>query len=75
MSQPLSQLELQGQEDLTYGDIVWGQYKKNKLAYLSLWGVGALFALAIFAPLIASTRPFLWSTAEGMTLGCRSWPS
>ena len=67
MSQPLSQLELQGQEDLTYGDIVWGQYKKNKLAYLSLWGVGGLFALAIFAPVIASTRPFIWSTAEGMT--------
>ncbi len=67
MSQPLSQLELQGQEDLTYGDIVWGQYKKNRLAYISLWGVGALFALAIFAPLIASTRPFIWSTAEGTT--------
>ena len=65
MSQPLSQLELQGQEDLTYGDIVWGQYKKNRLAYLSLWGVGGLFALAIFAPLLASTRPFIWSTAEG----------
>ena len=47
--------------DLTYGDIVWTQFKKNRVAYLSLWGLGLLFFLATFAPLFASSRPFVWS--------------
>ena len=35
--------------NLTYGDIVWGQFKKNRVAYVSLWGVAILFLLAINA--------------------------
>jgi peptide/nickel transport system permease protein len=53
--------------DLTYGDIVWGQFKKNRVAYISLWGVAILFLLAIFAPLFASSTPFVWSDATGTT--------
>lgn len=52
--------------DLTYGDIVWTQFRKNRVAYISLWGLGFLFVLATFAPLLASTRPFYWSL-EGET--------
>ncbi len=52
-------------EDLTYGDIVWAQFRKNKVSYYSLWFLGFLFALAIFAPVISSDRPFIWGTAEG----------
>jgi len=52
-------------EDVTYGDIVWGQFKKNRVAYWSLWGVVALFVLAIFAPVIASARPFIWTVESG----------
>ncbi len=48
-------------DELTYGDIVWTQFKKNRVAYVSLWGLGILFALATFAPVLASTRPFYWS--------------
>ena len=52
--------------DLTYGDIVWTQFKKNRVAYFALWGLGALILTAVFAPVIASTRPFWWSL-EGET--------
>ena len=52
-------------EDLTYFDIVWAQFKKNRVSYWSLWFVGFLFALAVFAPAISSDRPFVWTTAEG----------
>ena len=50
--------------DLTYGDIVWTQFKKNRVAYWALWGLGTLIALAVFAPMIASTRPLWWSLGE-----------
>ena len=53
-------------EDQTFGDIVWLQFKKNRVAYCSLWGLAGLFALAITAPLIASGRPFIWDAGEGM---------
>ncbi|MBT6432828.1 MAG: ABC transporter permease [Deltaproteobacteria bacterium] len=52
-------------EDMTFGDIVWGQFKKNKMAYASLWLLAALFILAVFAPVLASERPFVWQDAEG----------
>ena len=51
------------QEDLTYGDIVWSQFRKNSLAYYSLWLLVGLFLLAIACPLIASDRPFIWTEA------------
>ena len=54
-------------EDLTYGDIVWGQFKKNRVALGSLMGLVGLFVLAITAPLIASGRPFMWNIGEGTT--------
>ena len=50
---------------LTYGDIVWGQFKKNRVAYGSLWGLALLFLLAIFAPLLASSTPFIWTDETG----------
>jgi len=53
-------------EDQTFGDIVWLQFKKNRVAYCSLWGLAGLFLLAIVAPLIASGRPFIWDAGEGM---------
>ena len=50
----------QEEEDLTYGDIVWTQFRKNRVAFYSLLAVAMLFFLAIFCPLIASGRPFVW---------------
>lgn len=51
-------------QDLTYGDIVWTQFKKNRVAYWALWALALLIALAVFAPVFASTRPFWWSLGE-----------
>jgi len=52
-------------EDQTFGDIVWIQFKKNGVAYWSLWGLGVLFVLATVAPILASGRPFVWDIGEG----------
>ena len=49
------------EEDLTYGDIVWGQFKKNKSAYISLWLLVGMFLLAMISPLIANDHPFIWT--------------
>jgi peptide/nickel transport system permease protein len=53
-------------EDQTFGDIVWIQFKKNRVAYFSLWGLGALFILATIAPLIANGRPYVWDVGQGL---------
>ena len=53
----------QSQDDVTFSDIVWLQFKKNRVAYLALWALAFLFILAICAPIIASDRAFYW--AEG----------
>ena len=55
-------------EDLTFGDIVWVQFKKNRVSYGALWMLGLLFLLAIVAPLLASERPFLWNDGTGLTM-------
>ena len=67
MSQPLLP-DVAPPEDQTFGDIVWLQFKKNRVAYFSLWGLGALFVLAVVAPLIASGRPFIWDVGDGVTM-------
>lgn len=52
---------IEEEDDLSFGDIVWGQFKKNKVAYSSLWLLGILLLIAICTPLFASGRPFYWS--------------
>lgn len=48
-------------DDLTYGDIVWSQFVKNRMAVLSLWVIALLVVVAVFAPIVASDRPFVWT--------------
>lgn len=48
----------------SYLDIVWKQFRKNRFAYWALWVVGALFLIAIFAPLIASDQPFVFKEGD-----------
>ncbi|MGB0638586.1 MAG: hypothetical protein ACPGTU_04590, partial [Myxococcota bacterium] len=64
MSQPIIP-DVNEPEDQTFGDIVWIQFKKNRVAYWSLWGLAGLFLLAIVAPVIANGRPFIWDAGEG----------
>ena len=53
-------------EDPTYGEIVWGQFTKRRMAIASMWGLVALLLLAIYTPLLASNKPFIWHTvADG----------
>jgi peptide/nickel transport system permease protein len=58
----------QATEDVTFADIVWGQFKKNKVSLASLYGLGGLFLIAIVAPLVASGRPYIWDAGEGLQL-------
>ena len=44
----------------SYLDIVWRQFRKNRYALVSLWLLVPLIAIAIFAPALASDRPFVF---------------
>lgn len=50
----------------SYGDIVWGQFKKYKLSYYSMWGVVALFVMAMITPVLALNVPFFISLPAGV---------
>lgn len=50
----------------SYGEIVWGQFKKYKVSYYSLYGVAALFILAMVTPLLAMNVPFYMYVPEGV---------
>jgi peptide/nickel transport system permease protein len=45
----------------------WAQFKKNKPAYFSLWVLGTLAMVAVFAPIIANDQP-LYASYRGHTL-------
>jgi peptide/nickel transport system permease protein len=45
-------------EGEAYLDIVWKQFRKNRLAFYTLWVVLLLFLVAILAPALASNQPF-----------------
>ncbi|RME27520.1 MAG: ABC transporter permease [Deltaproteobacteria bacterium] len=51
------------QEDPSYGEIVWGQFRKRRLAMACLYGLVGLFLLAVYAPVLASNKPFIWQPA------------
>ena len=55
-----NQIQKSKDQDLTYGDIVWGQFKKNRINLVAMWGLIILIIIAIYCPLIASDRPFVW---------------
>lgn len=46
----------------TYLDIVWRQFRKNRPALVSLWILVPAFLVAIFAPVLASNRPFVYQS-------------
>ncbi len=50
----------------TYGEIVWGQFKKYPLSYYSMWGLAILFFIALVSPLIAMNVPFFISVPQGV---------
>jgi peptide/nickel transport system permease protein len=44
---------------VSYGQMVWREFKKNRLNIISLVLIIILFALAIFAPFMANDKPFM----------------
>src|SRR5207237_9296867 len=48
-----------------YLDIVWKQFRKNRIALAMVWFILALFGIAIFAPVIASNQPYWFQDPEG----------
>lgn len=53
-------------EDPSWVEIVWGQFRKRRLAHTSMWGVLGLLIVAIYAPLFISDKPFVYADAKGV---------
>jgi peptide/nickel transport system permease protein len=47
-----------------YLEIVWRQFRKNTPAFIALWMLLPFFAIAVFAPLIASNQPLMVTSGE-----------
>ena len=48
----------------SYWDIFWKQFRRDKLAYGSLFIIGFLVIIAVLAPLIANNKPYVYRTGE-----------
>jgi peptide/nickel transport system permease protein len=68
-------VEIDAIDEVTYWSIVWGQFKKNKIAYGGFWSTIGLVALAIYAPLLVLERPFYisYTNAEGAAVTEYPW--
>ncbi len=66
MTSPSDDNQTQADDYKTYGEIVWGQFKKYKISYYSLYAVAGLFVLAMVSPLIALNVPFYLYVPEGV---------
>ena len=51
----------------SFRQYAWAQFKKNKPAYISLWILGILAIIALFAPIIANDQP-LYAKYHGESL-------
>ena len=68
----------------SYGQIVWHQFKKNRPALASLWGIGLLAFVALTADLIAGDKPYYMEykgesyypafRQYGVYVGVMDWP-
>lgn len=60
----MSQEEKYESKQFSFRAYAWSQFKKNRSAYLSLWVLGALAFIALFAPIIANDQP-LYANYQG----------
>jgi len=51
-------------DEISYWSIVWGQFKKNKVAYWGMWAIVGIVLLAIYAPVLALDYPFYITYAD-----------
>lgn len=54
-------------KQFNFREYAWSQFKKNRPAYFSLWILGTLAMIALFAPIIANDQP-LYANYKGHTL-------
>ena len=54
-------------QSFSFKKYAWTQFKKNKIALVSLYLLAALILVAVFAPYIANDRP-LYAKYKGNTL-------
>ncbi|MCB9190518.1 MAG: ABC transporter permease [Flavobacteriales bacterium] len=62
--------KMSGQAEIkqfNFREYAWSQFKKNKQAYFSLWVLGFLALVALFAPIIANDMP-LYCNYKGHSL-------
>lgn len=52
----------------SYWAVVGRQLRKNRTAMFGLWCVVLLFLLAVYAPVLASSRPFFYHDTEGWSV-------
>lgn len=57
---PTAGQPLTGQTSLNYWQLVWRQFKKNRLAVIGLAMVLVFFIMAAFAPLLTNKYPYFW---------------
>lgn len=50
----------------SYPDIIWNQFQKYPISYWSLWGVLALFVIAVLCPVFALNVPFYIAVPDGI---------
>lgn len=50
---------------LSYWSMVWAELRKNRVAVLGLYCIAGLFALAVCAPLVSMSQPFVYRDAAG----------
>ncbi|MBE7462841.1 MAG: ABC transporter permease [Planctomycetes bacterium] len=58
----------------SYWDLIWGQFRKNRLAMLSATVILLLFGVAAWAPVLANGRPIYWSEPGPGGEHVASWP-
>ncbi|MBI1288720.1 MAG: ABC transporter permease subunit [Flavobacteriales bacterium] len=54
-------------KQFNFREYAWGQFKKNRAAYISLWTLATLAVMALFAPIIANDQP-LYASYKGHSL-------
>lgn len=50
----------------SYAAIVWQQFAGSRVNLISLWGIVGLVLLAVYAPVFASSQPFIWLGDDGL---------
>ncbi|HVW27678.1 MAG TPA: ABC transporter permease [Polyangiaceae bacterium] len=58
----------ESREQISYGERVLRELRKNGTTVAALWSIGALLVLAVYAPFVALDQPVLWNEGEGWSM-------